>query len=85
MGEIDTSSKLLYKSALSKLTSYRRRSFAAELCVTHFGGSSRKTERALGVSRKVIELGLHENRTGILCIELFELRGRKKKKPSSLI
>ena len=85
MGKMDVQAKLMYKSALKKLTSYKRRAFAAELCATYFQGSSRKTERALGVSREVVELGLHENRTGIRCIELFELRGRKKKKPNWLI
>ena len=85
MEKIDSQAKLLYKSALKKLTSYKRRAFAADICRTYFQGSSRKTERALGVSREVVELGLHETRTGIRCIELFELRGRKKKKPNSLI
>ena len=55
MEKMHIASKLLYKSALKKLTSYKRRSLAAELCLTYFKESARKTERALGVSRKVIE------------------------------
>ena len=79
MEELDLQSKLLYKSALKKLTGYKRRAFAAELCTTYFNGSARKTERALGVSREVVELGLHETRTGIRCLDNFGARGRKKK------
>ena len=68
------------KSALSKLTSYKRRSYAAELAHTYFDGSARKTERELGVSRSMVELGLKEQETGIRCMENFKLRGSKKKK-----
>ena len=46
MEELDLQSKLLYKSALKKLTGCKRRAFAAELCTTYFNGSARKTERA---------------------------------------
>jgi hypothetical protein len=68
-----------FNFALSKLTSYRRRAFAAELCVNFFGGSARKMERSLKVSRCMVELGLHERRTGILCVDSFTQRGAKKK------
>ena len=69
-----------YNSALEKLTGYKRREFAAELCEQFFDNSPRKIERNLNVSRDMVELGLHERRTGIHCLESFELRGAKKKK-----
>jgi hypothetical protein len=62
------------------MTGHIRRSYAAELAITYFDGSARKTERALGVSRDMVTLGLHEARTGIRCIDNFKQRGRKKKK-----
>ena len=37
-------------------------------------------ERRLKVSRAMVELGLHEKRTGIRCIDAFDNRGTKKKK-----
>ena len=67
-------------SALSKMSGYRRRQYAAELAQTYFEGSARKAERHLKVSRKTVTLGLHELRSGIRCLENFQNRGRKKKK-----
>lgn len=69
-----------FKTALSLLTGYKKREFAAEIAEKFFDSSSRKMERKLGVKRDMVELGLHERRTGIRCIEAYEQRGRKKKK-----
>lgn len=74
-----------FKSALQKMTGHTRRLYAAELANLYFDGSARKMERAVGVSRGLIEVGLHETRTGIRCLENFSQRGRKKKKSPSLI
>jgi len=74
-----------FKSALNKMTGHTRRSYAAELANIYFDGSARKTERALGISRDMIELGLSESKTGIRCLENFSQRGRKKKKLDSQI
>jgi len=68
-----------FNSALKKLTGYNRRAFAAELCETFFDKSARKVERYLNVSRAMVELGLHERRTGIRCIDAYQERGSKKK------
>jgi len=68
-----------FNSALSKLTGYARRKYAAELTITYFSGSARKAERSLCVSRAMVQLGLHEQRTGIRCLEAFSKRGRKKR------
>jgi hypothetical protein len=74
-----------FKLALRKMTGYTRRLFAAELAKSYFNSSSRKTERILGVSRDMVDLGLHELRTGIRCLENFGQRGNKKKKLDSQI
>lgn len=70
----------VFNSALSKLKGFSRRQYAAELCELFFDGSATKMERYLNVSRKLVELGMHERRTGIQCIELFSQRGAKKKR-----
>jgi hypothetical protein len=69
-----------FNSALDKLTGYERRQYAAELCEIHFAGSARKMESVLKVSRAMVNLGLHERRTGIRCIDNYKARGAKKKK-----
>ncbi len=69
-----------FNSALCKLTGHIRRAYAAELCEQYFESSSRIMERRLKVSREMVELGLHERRSGIRCIDNYEARGTKKKK-----
>jgi hypothetical protein len=69
-----------FKTGLSLLTGYKKRQFAAELAVKFFDGSARKTEFYLGVRRDMVELGLHELRTGIRCEDGYSFRGRKKRK-----
>jgi len=69
-----------FNSALSKLTGYKKREFAAELCEEYFDSSPRKMERYFDVSRDMVSLGLQERRTGIRCLDAYELRGAKKKK-----
>lgn len=69
-----------FNSALSKLTGYKKREFAAELCEEYFDSSPRKMERYFDVSRDMVSLGLQERRTGIRCLDAYELRGTKKKK-----
>lgn len=68
-----------FKSALTKLTGYTRRQYAAELCESFFDNSPRKMERKLNVSRTMIQLGLAEKTSGIRCIDSYHLRGAKKK------
>ncbi len=68
-----------FKMALSLLTGYKKRQFAAELAETFFESSPRKVETCLGVKRDMVELGLHERKSGIRCEDGYALRGRKKK------
>jgi len=72
-----------FNSALNKLTGYDRRAYAAELCEKFFESSPRKIERHLAISRDMVELGLHERRTGMRCVDAFDQRGTKKKSVST--
>ncbi len=69
-----------FNSALIKLRGYERRQYAAELCEQFFENSPRIMERRLNVGREMVELGLHERRTGIRCLDAYNQRGAKKKK-----
>jgi hypothetical protein len=84
---VDLSSDVLscFKSALTKLTGFERRAFAAELCELHFDNSARKMERCLKIGRSTIMLGQHERRSGIRCVDAYHLRGAKKKNRLTLI
>ena len=42
----------------------------------YFEGSARKAERQLGWGRQSVQLGLHERRTGITCVDNYRARGR---------
>lgn len=66
------------KDASCKLTGAKRRSFQAKVSIDYLNSNSRKAEIVFGWSRNTVELGLHELRTGIVCIESFEDRGNKK-------
>ncbi len=85
MVELSSDVLLCFKSALTKLTGFERRAFAAELCELHFDNSARKMERVLKIGRSTIKLGQHERRSGIRCVDAYTLRGAKKKNCSTLI
>jgi hypothetical protein len=80
MEKLSTAVLTSFKSAIKLLTGYKRREYVAYLSKTYFDSSPRKTERALGVSRGLVETGLAEQNSGMRCIENFSSRGRKKKK-----
>lgn len=67
-------------SALEKLTGFKRRAYAAEICIEYFESSPMKMERALNVGREMVKLGLSEYRSGIRCVDAYNMRGAKKKK-----
>ncbi|MDY7022754.1 MAG: transposase [Cyanobacteriota bacterium] len=50
----------------------------AEVTEDYFEGSPRKAETQLGWSRSAIATGLKERETGILCVDNYRARGRKK-------
>ena len=56
------------KLASSKLSGAERRSFQAAMALKYCEGSARQAERVLGWNRETVELGLNEQRTGIVCL-----------------
>jgi len=56
------------KLAASKMARVDRRSFQAEMAVKYCDGKSRRAEAVFGFNRDTVELGLHERRTGIVCL-----------------
>ena len=43
-----------------------------------FNGSARQAETHLGWNRHSVQLGLHERRTGVVCFDHYQGRGRRK-------
>jgi hypothetical protein len=80
MEKLSSDIKKTFNLALSLLTGYERRRYAAALCRQYFGGSARQAERELNVSRKLVAKGLEEQESGVRFIDNFKARGRKKKK-----
>lgn len=70
--------KATLKDAAQKLTGQRKRDFMAKVAEDYFGGSARKTETVLGWNRESVQLGLHERRSGIICVDNYRARGRHK-------
>jgi hypothetical protein len=54
--------------AASKMLGPKRRAFQAEMALKYCTGSARQAEVIFGWSRQAVELGLHERRTGIICL-----------------
>lgn len=70
--------KVTIKDAAKKLTGYRKRDFIAKVSEDYFDGSARKAETVFGWDRRTVQLGLHERRTGIVCLDNYRARGRHK-------
>jgi hypothetical protein len=66
------------RDAARKLTGAKRRAFQAQVTLDYLDGNARRAETVLGWYRKTVELGLHELRTGIRCVERFSARGNRK-------
>jgi hypothetical protein len=56
------------KLAASKMLGAERRAFQAAMALKYCAGNSRQAEVVFGWSRQAVELGLHEKRTGIVCL-----------------
>jgi hypothetical protein len=56
------------KLAASKMLGAKRRAFQAAMAVKYCAGSPRQAEAVFGWSRQAVELGLHERRTGVVCL-----------------
>lgn len=59
------------KLAGAKMLGEARRSFYAAMTVKHCGGNPRQAETVLGWNRHTVALGLHEQRTGIICLGAY--------------
>lgn len=70
--------KATFKDAAQKLTGHQKRDFMAKVAEDYFGGSTRKTETVLGWNRDSVQLGLHERRSGMICVDNYRARGRHK-------
>lgn len=70
--------KLTLKDAAKKLTGSKKRAFMAQVTIDYWNSSARKVETELGWSRKAIATGLKELETGIVCVDNYRARGRKK-------
>ncbi len=70
--------KATFKDAAQKLTGYRKRDFMAKVAEDYLDGSARRAETVFGWNRHSVHLGLHERRTGIVCVDNYRARGRDK-------
>ena len=68
MNELTEQQILTIKDAACKLTGAKRRAFQAQVALDYIEGSPRRAERVFGWSRRTVELGLNELRTGIICL-----------------
>ena len=73
---LDETVKATIKDAAQQLTGHRKRAFMAKVAEDYCDGSARKAETYLGWNRKTVQLGLHERRTGLICVENYRVRGR---------
>ena len=76
--ELAPTMKALLGDAASKLTGPRRRAFMAKVTTELFDGNARGAEIPFGWNRHTVELGLHEQASGIVCVDNFQARGNKK-------
>jgi hypothetical protein len=56
------------KLAASKMLGAERRAFQAAMAVKDCAGSARRADALFGWSPQAVELGLHERRTGLVCL-----------------
>ena len=56
------------RQAASKMPYAERRSFQAAMALKYCGGSARLAETVFGRNRDAVELGLHERRSGVVCL-----------------
>lgn len=56
------------KLASSSMTGAIRRAFQAQMALKYCAGNARQAERIFGWGRETVQLGLHEQRTGITCL-----------------
>lgn len=60
--------KLTMQDTAQTLTGSKKRAFMAKVAEDDFNGSARPAETHLGWNRSNVELGLHERRIGVTCL-----------------
>ena len=69
--------KALLKETAERLKGHERRRFMAQTVEELGRGGQRLAERELGWHRDLIRKGKREVESGIVCVDAFELRGRR--------
>jgi hypothetical protein len=77
MAELTDDTRQAILLAATLLTGYKRRRYQAQMAHTYCGGSARHAETTFGWGRDAVHTGLNELRSGIRCLDAFDLRGRK--------
>jgi len=69
---------VLIRSAARRLKGHQRRLFMAEVATQLCTGSARQAERRFGWGRQTVQVGLHESKRHIRCVENFAAKGQKR-------
>ena len=70
--------KVTIRDAASKLNGSDKRAFMARVTQDYFEGSARKAKTYLGWNTDTVKRGLQELEKGIVCVDNYQARGRKK-------
>ncbi len=70
--------KATIRDAASKLNGPDKRAFMARVTKDYFDGSARKAKTYLGWNTDTVKRGLQELEKGIVCVDNYQARGRKK-------
>jgi hypothetical protein len=76
--ELTDSLKALFRETATTLKGSARRLFMARTVKELGPGGQRRAERELGWNRETIRKGLHELERGVICLDNFAARGRKR-------
>lgn len=76
--ELTGSLKTLFIETASSLKGSDRRLFMARTVENLGPGGQRRAERELGWNRITIRKGMHELKSGFICLDAFSARGRKR-------
>jgi hypothetical protein len=78
MLELTDSFKSLLMETANNLKGHQRRRFMARTVKEIGKGGQRRAERELGWNRDLIRKGTRELESGIVCLDAFHARGRKR-------
>ena len=76
--QLTKSLKEIFKSGAEKLKGHARRIFMAEVVKELGKGGQRLAETEMGWNRVTIRKGMRELESGLICVDNFSARGRKK-------